>query len=197
MSPSCFVEATGNPWKFTSVVSAVTQEIKVFCNTMNNKLNETAQRLQTKEIWETTSPSTSNQTVLLNIPLLTCGRQQSSGWTSQQTKKHYPDSSISIAVSSFNVLLLAKKYQTSATHTRISQYFVNITSAVAVIGVNVTLSAFRRDPVVQRLRWLAQRHSKSVVGLGKVVSFSLTIHTKHGACSFPSFLAFHPSASLA
>lgn len=81
VSPSCFVEATGNPYKFTSTVSAANEEIKVFCSTMNNKLSETAQRLQTKENWETTSPSTGKQTVLPNIPLLTCGRQQSSGWT--------------------------------------------------------------------------------------------------------------------
>lgn len=65
-----------------------------------------------------------------------------------ETKKHHSVSSILNAVSSFNMLLLAKKYQTLATHTGISQHFINFTSPIAVISVNVMLFAFRRDSTV-------------------------------------------------
>lgn len=101
--------------------------------------------------------------------------------------KHYSVSSILIVVSSFTVLLLTRKYQTLATHTWSSQHFLHIPSPVAVVGVNVVLFAFRRDPSAQWPRWLVQSPSKSVVGLGKAVS--LKDYTP--SMLSPHLLAFH------
>lgn len=85
-----------------------------------------------------------------------------------------------------------KKNQTSATPTRISQHFINITSPIAVIAVNVTPFAFRRDPIARRLQRLAQCHGKTVAGLGKVVfHLPYTLHSGAHSPHLPSsFLHF-------
>lgn len=44
----------------------------------------------------------------------------------------------------------------------------NITYLIAVIGVNVVLFAWGRDPTAQKFKWSAQSHSNSVVALGTV-----------------------------